>query len=167
MLDAFSIRAATAADCGLILHFIKGIAQYEKLSHLVEATEEKIHTHLFGEKAFAECFLAFENDVSIGFALFFHNYSTFVSKPGIYLEDLFILPKFRGKGYGKKLFLHLVQTAYYRNCGRVEWSVLNWNKPAIDFYESLGAIAMQGWIIYRLDEARIAALTALNLPQNN
>lgn len=167
MVESFSIRTATSADCGLILHFIKGIAEYEKLSHLVEATEEKIQTHLFGQKAVAECFLAFENEVAVGFALFFHNYSTFVSKPGIYLEDLFILPEYRGKSYGKKLLLYLVQTAYQRNCGRVEWSVLNWNKPAIDFYESLGAVAMQGWTVYRLDETRIEELGVLNQSQNN
>jgi GNAT superfamily N-acetyltransferase len=94
--------------------------------------------------------LAFEDDTPVGFALFFHNYSTFVSKPGIYLEDLFIEPSFRGKGYGKKLLMHLVQTARERDCGRVEWSVLDWNTPAIDFYKSLGAVAMDGWTVFRI-----------------
>ena len=149
-MNNFSIRFATEDDCGLILHFIKGIAEYEKLSDQVVATEDKIRTHLFGEKAVAECFLAFEDVTPVGFALFFHNYSTFVSKPGIYLEDLFIEPNFRGKGYGKKLLMHLVQTARERDCGRVEWSVLDWNTPAIDFYKSLGAVAMDGWTVFRI-----------------
>ena len=149
-MHKFTIRFATKDVCGLILHFIKGIAEYEKLSDQVVATEDKIRTHLFGEKAVAECFLAFEDDTPVGFALFFHNYSTFVSKPGIYLEDLFIEPSFRGKGYGKKLLMHLVQTARERDCGRVEWSVLDWNTPAIDFYKSLGAVAMDGWTVFRI-----------------
>jgi GNAT superfamily N-acetyltransferase len=163
----FSIQPATPNDCGLILDFIKGIAEYEKLSHLVEATEEKIRTHLFGEKAVAACIIAYNNKEAVGFALYFHNYSTFVSKPGIYLEDLFVLPIHRGKGYGKKLLLHLVQTAYEKNCGRLEWSVLDWNKPAIEFYESLGAKPMQGWTVYRMDEGRIKELAQTNLSQNN
>jgi GNAT superfamily N-acetyltransferase len=127
-MNNFSIRFATEDDCGLILHFIKGIAEYEKLSDQVVATEDKIRTHLFGEKAVAECFLAFEDDTPVGFALF----------------------SFRGKGYGKKLLMHLVQTARERDCGRVEWSVLDWNTPAIDFYKSLGAVAMDGWTVFRI-----------------
>ncbi|GAB1447203.1 GNAT family N-acetyltransferase [Bacteroidota bacterium] len=154
----FSIRFATQDDCQLILRFIEGIAAYEKLSDQVEASEEKIAEYLFGEKAFAECLLGFEGNTPVGFALFFHNYSTFVSRPGIYLEDLFIEPHFRAKGYGKKLLLELVKIAKERNCGRLEWSVLNWNQPAIDFYESLGAVAMKGWTVYRLDEKAIENL---------
>ncbi|MCA0427089.1 MAG: GNAT family N-acetyltransferase [Bacteroidetes bacterium] len=154
----FSIRYATKDDCQLILRFIEGIAAYEKLSDQVEASEEKIAEYLFGEKAIAECLLGFEGNTPVGFALFFHNYSTFVSRPGIYLEDLFIEPEFRAKGYGKKLLLELVKIAKERNCGRLEWSVLNWNKPAIDFYESLGAVAMKGWTVYRLDEKAIENL---------
>jgi GNAT superfamily N-acetyltransferase len=145
-----SIRFAQKADCGLILNFIEGIADFEKLSHQVEATIPKIEEHLFGPKAVAECLLAFENEVAVGFALFFHNYSTFVSKPGIYLEDLFIVPKYRGKGYGKALLLNLIDIAKERNCGRVEWSVLDWNEHAIKFYESLGATPMNGWTVYRI-----------------
>ncbi len=145
-----SIRFAQKADCGLILHFIEGIAEFEKLGHLVEATIPKIKEHLFGPKAVAECLLAFENEVAVGFALFFHNYSTFVSKPGIYLEDLFIDPNHRGKGYGKALLLNLIDLAKERNCGRVEWSVLDWNEHAIKFYESLGATPMNGWTVYRI-----------------
>ena len=147
---SFQIRFATAADCEIILNFIKGIAEYEKLSHLVEATTEKISTHLFGPKAVAECLLAFEDNTPVGFALFFHNYSTFVSKPGIYLEDLFVDPNFRGKGYGKALLETLIQLAKDRDFGRVEWSVLDWNTSAISFYESMGAKPMNGWTVYRI-----------------
>jgi GNAT superfamily N-acetyltransferase len=113
---------------------------------------------LFSQKSYAECIIAFENNEPIGFALFFHNFSTFVSKPGIYLEDLFVLESHRGKGYGKKLLLHVIALAKQRNCGRVDWSVLNWNKPAIDFYESLGATAMNEWTTYRLNEETINKL---------
>jgi GNAT superfamily N-acetyltransferase len=158
-MSNFSIRIAKKEDASTILKFIEGIADYEKLSHEVEATIEKIETYLFGEKSFAHCLLAFENEHPVGFALYFHNYSTFVSKPGIYLEDLFVDPNYRGKGYGKKLLLQLVQTAKENNFGRVEWSVLDWNKPAIDFYEGLGAIPMNGWTTYRLNEAAIERLT--------
>lgn len=147
---SFQIRFATAADCDIILNFIKGIAEYEKLSHEVEATVEKIATHLFGPKAVAECLLAHEGNTPIGFALFFHNYSTFVSKPGIYLEDLFVDPNFRGKGYGKALLETLIQLAKDRDCGRIEWSVLDWNTSAISFYQSMGAKPMNGWTVFRI-----------------
>lgn len=152
------IKPATKNDAGIILELIKDIAEYEKLSDQVEATKESIIKYLFDEKAFAECLIGFENKVPIGFALFFHNYSTFVSRPGIYLEDLFVKEKYRGKGYGKKLLLSLVKIAQERNCGRVEWSVLNWNKPAIDFYESLGATPMNEWTVYRLNQEAINEL---------
>lgn len=158
MTDIFEIKPATKNDAGIILELIKDIAEYEKLSDQVEATEESIVKYLFEEKAFAECLIGFENHVPIGFALFFHNYSTFVSKPGIYLEDLFVKEQYRGKGYGKKLLLSLVKIAQERNCGRVEWSVLNWNKPAIDFYESLGATPMNEWTVYRLNQEAINKL---------
>lgn len=158
MTDIFEIKPATKNDAGIILELIRDIAEYEKLSDEVEATEESIVKYLFEEKAFAECLIGFENQVPIGFALFFHNYSTFVSKPGIYLEDLFVKEKYRGKGYGKKLLLNLVKIAHERNCGRVEWSVLNWNKPAIDFYESLGATPMNEWTVYRLNQEAINKL---------
>jgi GNAT superfamily N-acetyltransferase len=160
MTDIFEIKPATKNDAGIILELIKDIAEYEKLSDQVEATEESIVKYLFKEKAFAECLIGFENQVPIGFALFFHNYSTFVSKPGIYLEDLFVKEKYRGKGYGKKLLLRLVKIAHERNCGRVEWSVLNWNKPAIDFYESLGATPMNEWTVYRLNQEAINKLVS-------
>jgi GNAT superfamily N-acetyltransferase len=158
-MSNFSIRIAKKEDAPTILRFIEGIADYEKLSHEVEATIEKIETYLFEDKSYAHCLLAFENENPVGFALYFHNYSTFVSKPGIYLEDLFVDPNYRGKGYGKKLLLQLVQTAKENNLGRVEWSVLDWNQPAIDFYESLGAKPMKGWTVYRLNEEAISELT--------
>lgn len=154
-MQEFKIRFATGADADLIFDFIKGIAEYEKLSHLVEATPDKIKKHLFEHNAVAECLLAFEGEQAVGFAVYFHNYSTFVSKPGIYLEDLFVKPEYRGRGYGKALLLKIVDIAKERDCGRVEWSVLDWNKPAIDFYESLGAVAVNGWTVYRLDEGMI------------
>jgi GNAT superfamily N-acetyltransferase len=158
MTTNFEIKPATIKDAQTIVDLIKAIAEYEKLSDQVQATTETIIEYLFSQKSYAECIIAFENNEPIGFALFFHNFSTFVSKPGIYLEDLFVLESHRGKGYGKKLLLQLIALAKQRNCGRVEWSVLNWNKPAIDFYESLGATAMNEWTTYRLNEETINKL---------
>ena len=155
---SLNIRPATPDDADSILTLIQGIAEYERLSHEVVATREKIVETLFGEKKFAECLLAEEceqepgqpNQQAIGFALFFHNYSTFLGQPGIHLEDLFVLPEFRGKGVGKSLLKSVAQIAVQRNCGRMEWSVLDWNQPAIDFYNSLGATPMKEWFTYRL-----------------
>ena len=144
------LRFATASDVPLILSFVRGIAEYEKLSHEVETTEQKLHDTLFGEKKYAEVLLCFEKDNAKGFALFFHNYSTFRAKPGIYLEDLFVLPEQRGKGYGKALLQKVIETAKERGCGRVEWSVLNWNTPAIDFYRNMGAKPMDEWTVMRV-----------------
>lgn len=151
----FEIKFATKANTKTILDLIQELAVFEKLSHQLEVTEQHIADYLFGNENFAKCLLAFENDIPIGFALYFSNYSTFVGRPGIYLEDLFIKENFRGKGYGKKLLLTLVELAHKHNCGRVEWSVLNWNKSAIDFYESIGAKPMNDWTIYRLNEEAI------------
>ncbi len=156
--DKIKIRVAEIEDASTILMLIKGIADYEKLSHTVINNKDMIKKYLFGEKKFAEVLIAEYDDVPVGFALFFHNYSTFVGKPGIYLEDLFVLPEMRGKGIGKILFLELVKIANERDCGRVEWSVLNWNKPAIDFYKSMGAVPMDEWTVYRLSEDKIAQL---------
>ncbi len=144
------IRQAAAEDASQILYFIKAIAAFEELSEEVKATEENILKYLFGEHSVASCLLAFEDETCVGFALYFKNFSTFVGKPGIYLEDLFVEPNFRGKGYGKALLMELVQLAKSLDYGRVEWSVLNWNKSAIDFYESIGAKPMSGWTTYRL-----------------
>lgn len=145
-----TIRKAVATDVPLIRSLIEGIAEYEKLSHEVETTDQKLIDTLFGEPTYAEVLLAYESDTPVGFALFFYNYSTFRAKPGIYLEDLFIQPEHRGKGYGKALLQHLINLAKERNCGRVEWCVLDWNTPAIDFYKRMGAVAMDEWTTFRI-----------------
>ena len=150
MTELLHIRSATKEDVPLILQMIKDLAVYEKLSAEVVATEANLTQTLFGERAYAEVLLAYAQDKPVGFALFFHNYSTFLAKPGIYLEDLYVKDEARGQGFGKQLLLHLVALAKQRGCGRVEWSVLDWNKSAIDFYDSLGAQAMSEWIGYRL-----------------
>ena len=146
----FEIRTATEADVPLILDFIKQLAEYERLAHAVVATEEMIRNTLFGERRFAEVIIAEEDAHPAGFALFFHNYSTFLGQPGIYLEDLFVKPDYRGRGYGKALLARLAAIARERNCGRLEWAVLNWNEPAIGFYKSLGARPMDEWTVYRV-----------------
>jgi len=156
--EKIKIRFAEIHDTPTILHLIKELSVYEKLAHTVINTEDQIKTYLFGHHKFAEVLIANFDNHPVGFALFFHNYSTFVGKPGIYLEDLFVLPEMRGKGVGKKLFLELVRIAKDRNCGRIEWSVLNWNKPAIDFYKNMGAIPMDEWTVYRLTEDKISKL---------
>lgn len=159
----FTIRAATANDVPLILAFIRALAKYERLEHAVVATEERLRTTLFGNPRFAEVLIASEDDAPVGFALFFHNYSTFLGLPGIYLEDLFVSPEARGRGYGKALLTRLARIAVDRGCGRVEWAVLDWNEPSINFYKSLGAKPMDDWRIFRLtgealdDLARISA----------
>ncbi len=151
------IRAATAADLPLILEFIRDLAAYERLLHEVEATEEKLRATLFGARPAAECLLAFtDQGTPAGFAVFFTNYSTFLAKPGIYLEDLFVKPEHRGHGLGKALLLHLAKLANDRGCGRMEWAVLDWNQPAIEFYESLGAERKMDWTICRLTGDRLA-----------
>jgi GNAT superfamily N-acetyltransferase len=146
----FEIRQATEADVPVILRFIRALAEYEKLSHKVVATEESLRRTLFGNPRFAEVILGYEDGEPVGFALFFHNYSTFLGRPGIYLEDLFVDPDRRGRGYGKALLAHLARLARDRDCGRVEWAVLDWNTPSIDFYKSLGAVPLDDWIIFRL-----------------
>jgi GNAT superfamily N-acetyltransferase len=153
-----SIRAATAADVPIILEFIRGLAAYEKLSHEVEATPEKLRATLFpadGRPA-AECLLAYVGGKPAGFAIYFTTYSTFLARPGLYLEDLFVNPDDRGKGIGKALLLHLAQLANARGYGRMEWTVLDWNEPAIQFYESLGAKRLPQWQICRLTGATLA-----------
>ena len=142
-------RNATADDCTLILEFIKGLAEYEKMSDDVVATEDLLREWIF-EKQKAEVIFALEDGREIGFALFFHNFSTFVGRAGIYLEDLFVLPEYRKRGHGKALILELARIANERKCGRMEWSCLDWNQPSIDFYLSLGAKPMNEWTTYRL-----------------
>ena len=149
---------AQESDVPAILHFITQLAIYEKLEHEVIATEESLKKSLFGEKKFAEVIFLEEGSKKAGFALFFHNYSTFLALPGIYLEDLFVLPEYRGKGYGKTLLSHLAKIALERGCGRLEWSVLNWNKPAIDFYLSLNSKPMDEWTVHRVTGEALKSL---------
>lgn len=145
-----SIRTATATDVPLILDFIRGLAVYEKLAHEVVATEATLCDTLFGATPAAQVVIAEVDGRPAGFALYFFNYSTFLAKPGLYLEDLFVKPEFRGAGTGKALLLHLARIANARGCGRMEWTVLDWNEPAIKFYDSLGARRMNEWQICRL-----------------
>ena len=144
-----TIRFATENDCALILHFIRDLAEYEKMADQVVASEELLREWIF-EKQKAEVLFVCEEGKELGFALFFHNFSTFLGRAGIYLEDLFVLQEYRGKGYGKALLKKLAQIAVERGCGRLEWSCLDWNNPSIDFYRSLGAIPMDDWTTYRL-----------------
>jgi len=157
----FKIRAATKQDCGTILHFITLLAEYEKLAHEVVADTDKLAATLFGDKPNAEVVIAEYQNKAVGFALYFTNYTTFLAQPGIYLEDLFVETSMRGKGFGKALLTHLAKLAVARNCGRLEWSVLDWNQPAIDFYRSLGAQPMDGWTVNRLTGAALTTLAAV------
>jgi GNAT superfamily N-acetyltransferase len=152
------IRSATPADVPAIASLIRALAEYEKLSDMVVLDEIQLSDHLFGKRPYAECLIAQAEDAVVGFALFFHNYSTFLGKPGIYLEDLFVLPEHRGAGYGKALLAEIGKVAAARDCGRIEWSVLDWNSPAIGFYDSLGAKPVEGWTVYRMTSDRIRKL---------
>ena len=151
------IRKAVREDAALILEFIKGIAKYEKMENDVEATVELLEEQLF-DKGSAEVIFAMEEGKEVGFALFFHNFSTFVGRAGLYLEDLYVYPEYRGRGHGKALFHELVRIAHERRCGRMEWVCLNWNKPSIDFYRSMGAVPLDEWTTYRLTEETLAKL---------
>ena len=153
-----TIRYAVKEDCSLILYFIRELATYEKMIDEVIATENLLREWIF-EKKKAEVIFVCENGREVGFALFFHNYSTFVGRAGLYLEDLFVLPEYRGKGYGKALLKELAKIAVERKCGRMEWACLNWNQPSIDFYLSLGAKPMKDWTVYRLTQDKILDLS--------
>ncbi len=148
-MKQLTFRKAEETDCGLILRFIRALADYEKMLDEVVATEDLLRDWLF-RKHSAEVLFACEDGKEIGFALFFHNFSTFVGRAGLYLEDLYVLPEYRGNGYGKALLKQLASIAVERGCGRMEWVCLDWNRPSIDFYRSLGAQAMDEWTIYRL-----------------
>lgn len=152
------IRKAKPEDLGLILELIEALADYEKLRHAVRADPEVLQRHLFGPEPRAEVLIAERDGEPIGFALFFHNFSTFEGRPGIYLEDLYVKPEARGFGAGKALFRRLAQLALERDCARLEWAVLDWNAPAIAFYRALGAKPMDEWIVQRLDAEALAAL---------
>jgi len=155
---ALDIRPATAGDVPLILDFIRGLAEYERMLDQVEATAGRLHASLFptdGRAPEAQCVIGTVDGTPAGFALYFFNYSTFLARPGLYLEDLFVKPEFRGAGLGKALLLHLAALAHERGCGRMEWAVLDWNEPAIGFYEALGATRLLDWQICRLDRAML------------
>lgn len=149
-MRAFVIRMATVQDVPLILAFIRGIAEYEKLTHEVTATEDILRDSLFGEKPAAEVILGFAGEVPAAYAVFFPSFSTFLGRPGLYLEDLFVKPEFRGQGLGKVMLAHVARLALERKCGRFEWSVLDWNEPAIGFYKKVGATVMEQWRICRV-----------------
>lgn len=153
------IKFATEEDIPLILQFIKELADYEKLLHEVAATEKILKEKLFGEKKYAEVVFAYDGEEPVGFALFFHNFSTFLGKPGLYLEDLYVRPTHRSKGIGQQLLRFLAQLAKKRDCGRLEWWVLNWNKKAIDFYLKIGAIPMDEWTVFRVTGQALEELT--------
>jgi GNAT superfamily N-acetyltransferase len=155
------IERATERDVPLILRLITALAEYERMSDEVVATEDGLRRTLFGPRPAAEVVVAYAGDEPAGFALFFHNYSTFLGKPGLYLEDLFVVPAFRGRGYGKALLVHLAKIAVERDCGRFEWSVLDWNEPAIGFYKKLGATPMEAWTIMRVAGDALHNLAAL------
>ena len=148
-MEKLTFRQAEEADCGLVLEFIRQLAEYEKMLPEVVATEQLLHRALFQDRR-AEVIFALEDGVEVGFALYFHNFSTFVGRSGLYLEDLFVKPAYRGKGYGKALLKRLAKIAVERGCGRFEWVCLDWNQPSIDFYRSLGAVPQDEWTIYRL-----------------
>ena len=152
-----TFRFAEEKDCALILDFIRQLAAYERMSGQVVATEELLREWIF-EKRKAEVLFVCEQDQAVGFALFFHNFSTFLGRAGIYLEDLFVLPGYRGRGYGKALLRKLARLTVERGCGRLEWSCLDWNQPSIDFYLALGAVPMDDWTMYRLTGETLEAM---------
>jgi GNAT superfamily N-acetyltransferase len=154
------IRPATQADVPVIRELIEGLAEYERLRHECEATDELLHTALFGPRPYAEVVIAEWEGQVAGFALFFHNFSTFLARPGIYLEDLFVRPAFRGRRIGKALLSHLAALAVARNCGRLEWSVLDWNEDAIGFYRKLGARPQDDWTVYRVTGDALTTLAS-------
>lgn len=158
--NRLSIVPATRNDLSLILALIKELAEYERLAHEVVATEEVLSETLFGERPYAEVVLAYYDDEPVGYALYFHSYSTFLGRPGLYLEDLFVRPALRGKGIGKALLAFVARVASERTCGRLEWSVLNWNEPAVGFYKSLGAKPMDTWTVYRMTDEPLARLAS-------
>lgn len=150
MTPSIHVRPGTIDDVPLIFGFIRGLAEYEKLEHLVVATEASLRDALFGDQPGAEVLLAFDGEDAVGFALFFHNFSTFLGKRGLWLEDIYVPPEHRGKGAGKALLLSCARIAKARGCGRFEWSALDWNTPAWDFYRSLGAVPMEEWTNFRV-----------------
>ena len=156
----FRIEPAQPRDTAVLLSLIRALAEYEQLTHLVVGTETQLHEELFGARPVIEAVVGWEDEQPVGFALYFHNFSTFLARRGLYLEDLFVTPQARGRGYGKALMRHVARVAVSRECGRFEWAVLDWNRPAIDFYRSLGAEMLPDWRICRLTGEALAALGA-------
>ena len=159
--DGFFIKEATRAELPYIFDFIKKLADYEKLSHELVVTEASLEQYFFGEQKVAYVLLAWQEKKAVGFALYYYNFSSFLGKPGIYLEDLFVLEEERGKGYGKALLVRLAQLAVEQDCGRLEWVVLDWNEPSIEFYKSLGAKMLDEWIINRVSGSSLEALATM------
>ena len=160
MSSAFVIKPATAADVPTIFRLIRELAEYERAPNEAIATEAQLHEVLFGAEPSANVLIAREGDEAVGFAVYFFNFSTWLGRPGLYLEDLFVKPEARGRGYGKALLVQLAQIAKERGCGRMEWAVLDWNQPAIEFYKKLGAKPMDEWTVYRLTSDAIARLAS-------
>ncbi len=159
-MENFRIRPATPDDIATLFDLIHQLAVYEKLEHMITGNETMLRNALFGKHPSCECVIAEENGKPVGLALFFTTFSTFLCKPGLYLEDLFVIPAVRGKGYGKALLKHLAGLAQQRDCGRFEWRVLDWNEPSIQFYKSLGATIMPEWHLVRMTAAEFSALAA-------
>lgn len=157
-IEGFIIRKAEPGDVSVVLEFIRRLAEYEHLIHEVEATEERLGRYLFGEEKVAEAVIGFYNGTPVGFAIYFFNFSTFLAKPGIYIEDLYILEEYRGQGFGKVMLAFLARQASESGCGRLEWAVLDWNEPSIVFYKSLGARLMNEWIINRVTGEALSEL---------
>lgn len=166
-MPEFTLRSADAKDVPVIHHFVRGLAEYERLAHECIATEEALYETLFGERRYAEVVLGYVETTPVGFALFFHNYSTFLAKPGIYLEDLFVLPEWRGRGFGRAMLSHLAALAAERGCGRVEWAVLDWNEDAVRFYQRLGANPLDDWTTFRLAGDALLALARETLTSSS
>lgn len=159
-IPGFELRFAESSDVSLVLSLIRELAEYEKLLHEVVATEEILGETLFGSRRVAEVILGFYEQKPVSFAIFFHNYSTFLGRPGLYLEDLFVKPEMRGKGFGKVMLSYLAKLAKERGCGRFEWWVLDWNEPALGFYKKLGAAPMNDWTVYRVTGEALDKLAA-------
>ena len=161
MPEPLAIRAAARADVPILLELIRGLAEYEKLTHLVAADERLLERELFAPGSNVEAILGFAGGVPVGFAVYFHNFSTFLGRKGLYLEDLFVLPAHRGRGYGRALLLRVARIAQERQCGRFEWMALDWNEPAIRFYKALGAVEMPEWRLFRVTGEALAKLAVV------
>ena len=157
-IAGFTIKPATKKDVPVILDFITKLADYERLSHEVVATEELLQRTLFGQRRTAEVVIGCYNNEPVGFVLYFHNFSTFVGRPGIYIEDLYVEEPFRRRGFGGALLAHIAKLAVQRDCGRLEWSVLDWNEPAVNFYKKLGALPMNEWTVFRVTGDKLGQL---------